>query len=150
MSDICEVKICPYNSPEYIEALDMRHRLTRIPIGLNLYDEDLTLEKDFIHFFAKNLKTEKVIGTVILVPFKEKNKVYLKQMMVEKEFQKCNVGKLLMKHFFDYCKSKGFESIILYSFLSATGFYLKFGFDIVKANVMYKGKAYHSMEKKLI
>lgn len=149
MSDICQVKIYPYNSPEYKTTLEIRNRITRLPHGLSLFTEDLTLEKDYIHFIAKNIKTDQIIGTVILIPINEKT-VKLKQMMVENEFRKCKVGTLLIDHFISYCKSKGVEKIKLDSINTAVGFYLKLGFYVETYDAIVMGLPHHLMAKKLV
>ena len=149
MSNICIVKIYPYGSPEYTQTLEMRNRITRLPHNQSLFTEDLTLEKDYIHFIAKDIKTDKIIGTVILIPLNEKL-VKLKQMMVEEEFRKLKIGTFLINNFEQYCKSKGIEKIKLDSIITATNFYKKLGYYCVSDECLVMGLPHFLMEKTLV
>ena len=43
-----------YGSDDYGKSCDLRNEILRKPLGMNLFDEDLEEEKDFIHLIGKN------------------------------------------------------------------------------------------------
>jgi len=40
------IKEIKYGSKEYQQVLELRNKVMRLPLGLNIYDEDLSEEKD--------------------------------------------------------------------------------------------------------
>lgn len=97
-----------WGSDEYGQALILRNRLLRRPLGLCLYDEELGLEKAFLHFGA--FQNGQLIATLLLVP--ESNGLYrMKQVATAEAFQKkasvwswCSFAKKL-------CGAKGLRAL---------------------------------------
>ncbi len=44
------IKLVPYGSKEYKQAVELRNQFLRIPLKMSIYDEDLSGEKDQFHF----------------------------------------------------------------------------------------------------
>lgn len=40
------IKPNPYGSPAYLETLELRNRVMRLPLGLNIHDEDFSFEAE--------------------------------------------------------------------------------------------------------
>jgi hypothetical protein len=41
-----------FGSPEYFDELELRNEVLRKPLGMNLYDQDLSAEKEYIRIAA--------------------------------------------------------------------------------------------------
>ena len=84
-------------------------------------------------FFAESAGN--IIGTVALMPTKNKLVFELTKMAVKPEYRNKGIGKKLLKKCIDYSKSNGYSSIILYSnkkLNNAIHLYRNFGFKEIK------------------
>ena len=84
-------------------------------------------------FFAESAGN--IIGTVALMPTKNKLVFELTKMAVKPEFRNKGIGKKLLKKCIDYSKSNNYSSIILYSnkkLNNAIHLYRNFGFKEIK------------------
>ena len=84
-------------------------------------------------FFAESAGN--IIGTVALMPTKNKLVFELTKMAVEPEYRNKGIGKKLLKKCIDYSKSNNYSSIILYSnkkLKNAIHLYRNFGFKEIK------------------
>ena len=102
-------------------------------------------------FFAK-FKNE-IVGTVALMPTKEKSVFELTKMAVNPEYRNKGIGKKLLQKCLSFSKQKGCKSLILYSnrkLKNAIYLYHQFGFEEVdmEQNSPYL-RANIKMEKKI-
>ena len=84
-------------------------------------------------FFAESAGN--IIGTVALMPTKNKLVFELTKMAVKPEYRNKGIGKKLLKKCIDYSKSNNHSSIILYSnkkLNNAIHLYRNFGFKEIK------------------
>ena len=84
-------------------------------------------------FFAESAGN--IIGTVALMPTKNKLVFELTKMAVKPEYRNKGIGKKLLKKCIDYSKSNSYSSIILYSnkkLNNAIHLYRNFGFKEIK------------------
>ena len=84
-------------------------------------------------FFAESAGN--IIGTVALMPTKNKLVFELTKMAVKPEYRNKGIGKKLLRKCIDYCKSNNYSSIILYSnkkLNNAIHLYRNFGFKEIK------------------
>ena len=84
-------------------------------------------------FFAETAGN--IIGTVALMPTKNKLVFELTKMAVKPEYRNKGIGKKLLKKCIDYSKSNSYSSIILYSnkkLNNAIHLYRNFGFKEIK------------------
>ena len=84
-------------------------------------------------FFAESAGN--IMGTVALMPTKNKLVFELTKMAVKPEYRNKGIGKKLLKKCIDYSKSNGYSSIILYSnkkLNNAIHLYRNFGFKEIK------------------
>ena len=84
-------------------------------------------------FFAESAGN--IIGTVALMPTKNKLVFELTKMAVKPEFRNKGIGKKLLKKCIDYSKSNNHSSIILYSnkkLNNAIHLYRNFGFKEIR------------------
>ena len=84
-------------------------------------------------FFAESAGN--IIGTVALMPTKNKLVFELTKMAVKPEYRNKGIGKKLLKKCIDYSKSNSYSSIILYSnkkLNNAIHLYRNFGFKEIR------------------
>ena len=84
-------------------------------------------------FFAESAGN--IIGTVALMPTKNKLVFELTKMAVKPDYRNKGIGKKLLKKCIDYSKSNSYSSIILYSnkkLNNAIHLYRKFGFKEIR------------------
>ncbi len=134
-----------WGSDEYGQALILRNRLLRRPLGLCLYDEVLSAEKDFLHFGA--FQEGQLLATLLLVP--EENGLYrMKQVAVEEAFQRQGIGLGLLQ----FCEAalweKGAVGIVLHARKTAEPFYVKAGYVPTREPFTEVGIPHQAMEKR--
>jgi GNAT superfamily N-acetyltransferase len=122
-----EVKIIRIQQPEYMQVLALRQEVLRKPLGLNLYEEDLTGELD-AHIFIYEAAS-KVVGCVLAFPV-DHDTIRLKQMAVDPAIQKSGIGSKLMLAAEEFARSKGFCKIYFHARAAAIPFYEKLGYEI--------------------
>jgi len=69
--------------PLYPKVLELRQNVLRKPLGLNLFDEDLSKEKGQLIFVA--MYGDQVIACLMILPLNETH-VKLRQMAVHEDF----------------------------------------------------------------
>ncbi len=121
----------------------LRHDVLRAPLGLNLFEEDLHLEKNQIAFGA--FINHQLVGCLMLLPIN--NSIKLRQMAVAEALQGNGIGTLLMRISELWVKEKGYNGIILHARKTAEIFYLKLGYQIIGANFLEVGISHIKMQK---
>ncbi len=121
------IQIRPFDTDEkaYRSSLDLRNRLLRIPLGLNVYDEDLTEEKCQIHLGLFDNNT--LVASVILKNLGN-GIAKIRQMVVDEPRQGERLGKKLISSLELIAKDRGFTRIEMAARLEASGFYRKMGY----------------------
>jgi len=135
------------NSNFYKQSLILRNDILRKPLGLDNSKDDLSFEKDQIHFVA--VDNEEVIGVVVLAA--DKPKVgRLRQMATAEKVRGQRIGVALVQKLEEYALVNGMNKITLHAREYAKGFYLKLGYEIT-SDVFYEvGIPHYKMEKSLV
>ena len=141
-----EFIVIDQESPYYQQVLELRNRVLRIPLGLNLADEDLSEEKD--QFTIVILKEEKVAASLMLKVMGE-GKLKLRQMVVDTPFQKSGLGSILLGYAENFCLLNNYLDIELNARQPAVGFYTKSGYSVVGDEFEEVGIPHVRMEKQL-
>ena len=139
------VKQISYKSPEYYLELELRNDVLRKPLGMNLYDQDLSTEKNYIRIAAFN-ENQQIMGTLLLVP-QENGVIQMKQMAVRESAQGMKIGNKIILFAEDLIISKGFSKIILNARKIALPFYLKSGYEIQGGEFQEVGIPHFKMSK---
>lgn len=124
------MKIFPleFGSPLYKEALALRTKVLRKPLGLSYTPEQLAEEKTDIHVAA--VEDGKVLGIILLR--KESDTVLkMRQFAVAPERQGEGIGSEMITWCEDYALEKGFNTIILHARESAVKFYEQLEYEKV-------------------
>ena len=135
------------NDPLYEAERQLRNRILLRPIGIPDYGWEMHDDKA-LHFLA--VQQDQVVGCVLLVPLNaRKNKVQLIQMAVDTGFQGKGIGKRLMQHLLQFCKSREIQEIEIHAREPVVSFYEQFGFKVYGAPFEEVGIQHRFMQKKL-
>lgn len=121
-----DIRIMAYGSDEYKRSLKLRNKELRVPLGMNLYDEDLSEDERSVHIGA--FESEQLLGVLVLVPY-DGVKVKMRQVAVDLSAQGNGIGRLMVAFAEDYCRGYGYEVITLHARKKALLFYEKLGYD---------------------
>lgn len=132
--------------PDYLKVLALRQKVLRAPLGMNLYDEDLSREIDEHIFIYK--ENEAIKGCLLLAPFAvQKGK--LRQMAVSEEEQGKGIGAALIRFAEEFARSKQYKTLELHARISALPFYEKLGYETIGAQFTEVGIPHVKMIKQL-
>jgi histone acetyltransferase (RNA polymerase elongator complex component) len=117
-----QIKEINYHSKEYQRLLDFRFNNLRKPLNLEWSKEDLLNENKQIHFALKN--QSEIIGSFCLKKI-DCSTIRLRQMAIEKKFQKQGYGSNILKFTEKFATKNNYKKIIIVARLSALDFYKK-------------------------
>ncbi|WP_086347575.1 GNAT family N-acetyltransferase [Candidatus Enterococcus clewellii] len=119
----------------YQESLVLRNRILRLPLGRDVYAEDLLIEKE--NDFYGILIDEKLIATMSVyreAPFI----AHLTAFAVDSSYQRKGYGRELLEFVLADLKKKGYKRINVDARAEAKVFYEKCGFGIIGKTVQNK------------
>jgi len=122
-----QFKTIEFNTSAYREAVALRYKLLRKPLGLAFSASDLANE--IFEIILGAYHSNQLIGIVHLVPNEEQCK--LRQMAISSNYQGLGIGKKLLNYTVDIAKEKGFKSIALYAREEAVKFYENSDFKVI-------------------
>lgn len=114
-----------HGSEHYQQTLSLREQVLRQPLGLTLSEQDIDGEAQQLHFAL--LAQDEVVACV---SFKllSKQRLKLRQMAVDPNFQGQGLGKILITNAEDAVKQLGFNTIQMAAREVAEVFYRKLGY----------------------
>lgn len=118
-----------YGSEAYKTTLELRHRVLRAPLGLDLWHENLSVERDQRHFSIWQ-QPDTLLACVVIVPL-ARACVKLRQMAVNPDYQKQGLGQQLLTSVEKILLADGIGLIELHARVSAQGFYKSCGYQPV-------------------
>lgn len=127
MQEIIDISPISQNDARYAQVLDLRQRVLRAPLGLDLYRENLEEEKGQYVWAA--FEKGKVVGCAMVVPGSD-GTAKLRQMAVDPSCQGKGVGARLLRAIADWAAHQGFAGIVLHARTTATGFYERMGYVV--------------------
>ncbi|NOT36715.1 MAG: GNAT family N-acetyltransferase [Saprospiraceae bacterium] len=134
-----------FGSPDYDEAVSLRNKVLRIPLGLEFTEEQLEEEWNQLHFVLRNSE-DKTIACLI---FKIENSDVLKmrQVAVDDSYQSKGCGSKLVIGSELWATANGYKKIELHARDKAVEFYNKLGYVTVGEEFIEVGIPHRSMEK---
>lgn len=123
-----ENKIIQYGSKDYIEALDIRNRILRKPLGMSIYDDPLEIDEKSYHFGT--YLNGQLIGTLILTPI-DTLQIKMRQVAIDEKYRGMGVGSQLVAYCEEFAKNKGYNNITLNARQKAIKFYENMGYKII-------------------
>ncbi|WP_425398173.1 GNAT family N-acetyltransferase [Aeoliella sp.] len=141
-----EVRPIQYDTPEYRQELELRNQLLRLPLGLDVYTEDLPAERDQLHF---GLFDGQWLVACAIAILKDDQRAKIRQMAVDTTFQSQGLGRKLLTAVEDDLRGRGVESLELAARVEAVGFYERLGYRTVGEQFVEVGIPHRHMEKSL-
>lgn len=129
----------------YKQALILRNEILRIPLGQNIFNEDLSNEARQVHFAA--IEKDQVVGCVVLVPHYSAGIGKLRQMATSEKIRGKGYGLQLVFALENYAIQNNMDSIILHARHYAVGFYQKLGYSVCSAVFDEVGMEHYKMSK---
>ncbi|ALO47479.1 GNAT family N-acetyltransferase [Pseudohongiella spirulinae] len=123
-----QVRRIEYGSDLYKALLELRQRVLRAPLGLSLWDENLTLESQQWHFAFLDT-VGRPVACLTVVPL-EGTRAKLRQMAVQPDCQGRGLGRQLLQAVEKVLKQDGFKTLELHARQSAVPFYEKSGYRV--------------------
>ena len=114
-----------FGSDEFHQECELRHQVLRVPIGLDLYAEDLSQERSQIHFGL--FDGGAIVACAIAVALSETG-IKIRQMAVSQKHQGQGHGRRLILSIEDYFRRKGRNYFTMHARLTAVAFYEKLGY----------------------
>ncbi len=122
-----EIKFIDYGTKEYNDTLELRNKVMRIPLGLNIHDEDFSCEKESVIVGA--FEDESMLGVGVM---SNKDDVYkVEYVCVDSDIQSRGVGSKMLDFLEKTAVKKGGKKISLDARVSAKEFYLRHGYKTV-------------------
>ena len=115
-----------HGSPEYRMECELRHEVLRVPLGMNLYDEDLCAETQQSHF-GLFLPGGTLVACAIAAPVSP-GEMKIRQMAVRADSQGQGYGRMLLVELQHHLAKSGIREISLHARSSAVAFYEALGF----------------------
>jgi len=116
--------IIKYNDENYHRSLNLRNKVLRIPLGMSIYDEDLSEEINQIHIAA--FIDDQIVGILVL---KEVSLAYkMRQVAIDNNFRRLGIGSQLVRFAEDWIFRHNSSQIELHARREAVLFYEKLGY----------------------
>jgi len=141
-----KIKEIQYNSEEYNQELQLRDKVLRKPLGMNLYLENLEAEKYDFHVGA--FINDQLVGVLILTKL-DNGDIKMRQFAVAEHWQGKKIGTKLVVFAEEYSKNEGYTSIVLNARKSAAEFYTKLGYEKISVEFLEINIPHFKMTKSL-
>ncbi len=135
------------NHKLYSHSVQLRNEILRLPLGMDISNEDLSDENNQVHFVV--VDNDAVVGVVILIPNYKSKTGKLRQMATSEKVRGKGYGIALVNALESYALNHGMDSILLNARHYAVGFYEKLGYTICSAAFEEVGMEHYQMTKKL-
>lgn len=120
------VQLAPFGSTLYHQAVDLRRRVLRLPLGLDFTPEDLECDREQVHFVATD--AGECVGCLVMLPHGEETK--MRQVAVEPAMQSRGIGRTMVLHAEAWAAKEGYQAIVLHAREGAVRFYLALGYEV--------------------
>ena len=141
-----QTAVIHFESPEYHHELELRNRLLRVPLGLDVFREELSVERDQWHYGLFDAET--LAGCVVVVPLGGQA-AKIRQMAIDTPYQQRGYGRQLMQFVEQQLAEREIHAIELHARLEAEGFYRKLGYERAGGEFVEVGIAHVTMTKQL-
>lgn len=108
-----------YNSPDWKDAVRLREKILREPLGSKFTTEELDEEKS--HIQIAGFLDEKLIATAVLVP--EGQEMKMQRVVVDEVLRNKNIGSKMMEFCESLASKKGVDIMYCHARDTAVSFY---------------------------
>lgn len=116
-----------FNSAEYESLLIFRNQWLRQPLGLNLMEEDLSMDEEDRMLVVQ--QADEIVGCIMIHPI-DAHQVKFRQMAIHPRLQGKGIGKVLLEDAEQTAKEMGARKVILHARATAIPFYEKSGYQL--------------------
>lgn len=145
MADL-DIRIVPHGSQGYLEALELRRRILRWPLGLEYSEEQIAAESPEFHFTAT--LDGAIVGCLSMAP-QNCSVVKMRQVAVDVALQSQGIGAAMVAASEEWATSQNYSQIELHARDVAVAFYLKLGYRVVGDEFVEVGIPHRKMVKDL-
>ncbi|MDA3845126.1 MAG: GNAT family N-acetyltransferase [Vallitaleaceae bacterium] len=117
-------RVIPYAQEDYKASLLLRDEILRAPLGMNIFDEDLSDEINQIHFGA--FMDTQLIGILVLMEQGSSYKV--RQVATKDNYRGLGIGSRLVGLAETWAMDHKIYKIVLHARITAITFYEKLGY----------------------
>ena len=118
-----------FGSADYRDAVALRYRVLRAPLGLDFKQEDL--DKEYLDYHIAAFQQGVITGILLMLPKEENGIIKMRQVAVDNPLQGKGIGSLLVGFSEDFAREKEFKSIELHAREAAVPFYLRLNYRII-------------------
>ena len=136
-----------FGSADFRKECSLRNEVLRVPLGLNLYAENLDREKQQMHFGLFD-ESKELVACAIAVPVSATD-VKIRQMAVHREHQGKGYGGKMMHSLEEHLAQRGCLHLFLHARKTAVRFYEKLGYVKKGDEFMEVGISHIRMEKNI-
>lgn len=134
-----------HKSPEWTDAVRLREKILREPLGSSFTDQELEEEK--YHFQIAGFLDVAIIATAVLVP--EGDEMKMQRVVVTENLRSLNIGSEMMNFCENFASDKNFKVMYCHARDSAVNFYIKNGYTRIGDYFDEDGIPHLKMKKKL-
>lgn len=133
-----------YKSPEWTDAVRLREKILREPLGSTFTDQELEEEK--YHFQIAGFLDDAIIATAVLVP--EGDEMKMQRVVVTENLRNLSIGSEMMSFCENFASDKNFKVMYCHARDSAVNFYTKNGYTGIGDYFDEDGIPHLKMQKK--
>ena len=134
-----------HRSAEWTDAVRLREKILREPLGSSFTDQELEEEK--YHFQIAGFLDDAIIATAVLVP--EGDEMKMQRVVVTENLRSLNIGSEMMTFCEKFASDKNFKVMYCHARDSAVNFYIKNGYTGIGNYFDEDGIPHLKMRKKL-
>lgn len=138
------IEIAPHRSELYQQAVKLRRRILRVPLGLDFSPEELDHEASDKHFVG--LVDDQVVACLVMAP-QNCSVVKMRQVAVDASLQGQGLGSKLVQASEAWAKEAGYSQIELNARDTAVQFYESLDYRIVGEEFVEVGIPHRKMVK---
>ncbi len=140
------VKIFNYGSAEYQNALQLRDRVLRQPLGLKFTPEELKKDESDVHL---GLFDSNTIRACLILTRCENSRMKMRQVAVDDNSQGQGLGRQLAIAAEQYALQHGYTTMFCNARKTAVPFYKKLGYSVTGNEFTEVNIPHYVMEKQL-
>ena len=141
-----QIREFSFNSEEYSKELELRDKVLRKPLGMNLYDEPLEVDKTDVHIGA--FKENRIVGVLLLTSLNS-TEIKMRQVAVDADFRSRKIGTRMVRFAENYSTAKGYETMVLNARKTAVAFYEKLGYNKISEEFLEINIPHYKMSKNI-
>ena len=140
-------RVISHRSPEYYQALSVRHVLLREPLGLVYTEEDIAAESEALHLIGERFG--EIIATLQLVVLADAGVMKMRQVAVTAAMQGKGIGAALVRNAEARASENGCRRIELHAREVVVDFYKTLGYGVEGERFMEVGIPHWKMAREL-